>query len=207
MSKRFMLLAYCSILIISSGCGTSGHASSTPNAPAGQLATPAAQPSIVDKRRPEGELLSLNERQMVLFFKDLLQIDKKEGLGFTRVQAEEMLPLIRNNSIKGELAQTDQAKIVEMLTIEQKKYYDQMISHPPRPGPGPPPPPEHFSPEELERRIEEFERRRGMERGQDAETTGDSVRSADHADRGVAPSAGKSVEKMLIELLESKLAP
>ncbi|CAG7648467.1 hypothetical protein ACFQI7_12615 [Paenibacillus allorhizosphaerae] len=209
MSKCITLTAYCSILIVISGCGTAGHASSTPDVSSAQAATSPNKPADVQKRRPDGDLLSLNERQMVLFFKDLLQIDRKEGLGFTRDQAEEMLPLVRKNSISGELTQSDQAKIVEMLTTEQKHYYDEIIKRLPRLGMNPPPPPphEHISPEELERKIEEFERRRRAERGQEAESAADNTGGRDNKEGSLAPNGGKSVEKMLIELLESKLAP
>ncbi|OXM87944.1 hypothetical protein [Paenibacillus rigui] len=75
------------------------------------------------------EIQSAQERDMVILFQSLVQMDKKDGLMLSRRQAEDMLPLVRRNSTDGELSQADQQLIVSLLSKKQKAYVDDFQEH------------------------------------------------------------------------------
>lgn len=165
--------------------------------------TPSAPPAPSDD-----ELLSRNERQLVLLFKALLQMEKKEELKLTRSQAESLLPLIRKNSTEGELTATDMNLILVKLSGPQIQYFAEFQKIKPKRVPdgldgkgmaG-------LTKEEREKRIEEFESQRRHEPDKDPQNT--DFPPFEPARGGpIPPGVGMNVEKQLIELLESKLNP
>ncbi|WP_028548536.1 hypothetical protein [Paenibacillus sp. UNC451MF] len=68
------------------------------------------------------EVQSDMEREMVILFQSLVQMDKEDHLSINKKQAEELLPAVKRNSREGELTLIDQQIIVSALTIEQRRF-------------------------------------------------------------------------------------
>jgi hypothetical protein len=149
------------------------------------------------------DVQSLHERELVLLFKTLLQLEKKDGYALTKAQASELLPVIQKNSSLGELTLADQKRILDILNASQRKFYeetqdlakkrfeamnkDSMI-------------PDPMNVKERERMIEEFKKQRELEmKNPQSAAAGTAAPVPDPA------VINKNVERQLIELLESKL--
>ncbi|TVY01009.1 hypothetical protein [Paenibacillus cremeus] len=195
MTNRLKQILICCSLLLVSGCGVSEQWTSTEQ-----------QPSVAKAAPAEHDVLSLNERQMVLLFKALIQIDRKEGLAFTRSQAEALLPIIRKNSTNGELTQTDQSNILAMLNSGQKRFYDEMQERlrTRMENAGVDPSSKSFSSEDRDRMIKEFERER-KELGKQASPPRSPTGDGDLTDKSTMQGGGKNVEQQLIELLEARV--
>ncbi|NHN30789.1 hypothetical protein [Paenibacillus agricola] len=155
------------------------------------------------------------EKQMVILFQGLLQMDRRENLGLSTKQAMEMLPLVEINTGIGELKQADQQLIMHLLTAEQKEFFDDfqerlrakeqaMMEFKKKAS---------LSIEEREAMIHEFESRR---REKDAERLAASGEGNPPSPTDMSlgpppppPGGGfgnpKNVEQQLIELLEAKI--
>lgn len=151
------------------------------------------------------------ERDMVILFESLLQLDGQHGLEITGDQAKEMLPFVKRNSSEGELTQSDRQRIVIILTAEQKKFVAEYRDHitskivvfkenMER---------DELSPEERERMVREFQAKRRMEHDPGATSMGVSDEAAEpdcYMEMGpdAAQKAVLNVEQRLIRMLEAK---
>jgi hypothetical protein len=142
------------------------------------------------------EIQNSLERQMVILFQGLV----------------EMLPLVVVNTGKGQLKQTDQSLIINLLTPEQKDFFDdfqerlrakeQDIKEFKKKAP--------LSVEEREAMIHEFElRRREKDAERHAQGEGRNPNEMYPGPPSPPPGGGfgnpKNVEQQLIELLEAKI--
>jgi septal ring factor EnvC (AmiA/AmiB activator) len=155
------------------------------------------------------EIQNSLERQMVILFQSLLQMDRRDNLKLSTQQAEAMLPLVERNTRVGELEQADKQLIINLLSAEQKDFTnefqdrirakEQALKEYKKK--------ESSSVEERETMIHEFEARR---RDRDAERqTAPTESGSNEGNPGSPPGggsgSGKNVEQQLIDLLGSKL--
>jgi hypothetical protein len=137
------------------------------------------------------------ERQLVLLFQALLQMDRKEGLSISKEQAAALLPLIRNSRDQGNLTANQLKQALEHLNVDQQTFYNDFakkmqarlngvanINI------------DHLTQEERDKLIEQFKEKRNLE-----------PPNTPNRSEGEGPSGqglGKSMEQQLIELLEAK---
>jgi len=168
----------------------------------------------------QDDIMSPKERDMVILFQGLVQMDKKDGLMLTKQQAEAMLPLVRRNSTDGELSQSDQQQIVGLLTLKQRAYVDEFQEHlqnrkqsftDKKPW-------EELTPEQREQMIKDFQDRRQEREKEhlDPQDPGNAQAPAGpgslEADDGELLTGGDAdvpdnVEQQLMDLLEGRLSP
>ncbi|SFL85051.1 hypothetical protein SAMN03159341_110234 [Paenibacillus sp. 1_12] len=161
------------------------------------------------------EIQNTFERQMVILFQSLIQMDRRENLGLSIKQAKELLPMVVRNSQVGELELADQQLIIGQLTAGQKEFVnefqerlrikEQNMREFKKKDPS--------SIEEREAMIHEFEARRQLER--DAEfgrkSPAQAAEEGTHGNPPHPPPAsggfgnGKNVEQQLIDLLQAKI--
>ncbi|MEW9698878.1 hypothetical protein [Paenibacillus sp. SI8] len=152
---------------------------------------------------PADDVQNGKERTLVMMFHALIKMDRQSGLTITNQQAKAMLPLVRKSMEEGSLNESTNMQVMNVLTAEQKSFLDEQSKQAKtqaarRDGH----PANEISPEEREKRIAEFTRRRNLDQPQETgKTDGGSRDSLPPSD---SKSGGKSVEKQLIELLESK---
>ncbi|WP_248925542.1 hypothetical protein [Paenibacillus hamazuiensis] len=148
----------------------------------------------------EEEVQNLSEKQLVLLFQILMQMDKREGLAISKSQATVLLPIIRKNSSEGILTNADQKKIVDILTPDQKQFYDdyqERVKKKMQSAKKEKINLDELSESEREKLIKEFKERRKGEDGQ-------PLHPPPSHKAGDEPPSGKNVEQQLIELLEAK---
>ncbi|WP_239634518.1 hypothetical protein [Paenibacillus sp. H1-7] len=170
-----------------------------------QPVPPAAAPAPA-----EDEIQRETERDMVILFQGLIQLDKQQALVITKTQAEAMLPVVKRNSSKGELTAGDQQRIIAMLTTEQKKfvieYRDRILTR--MRVMMEKKEPEGLTAEERERMVQEFQKKRRLEH--EAGDPDMVPRDAPESGPTLVPNADQrranNVEQRLIRLLEGKLA-
>jgi len=178
---RFILIVF--VLIFAGGCGNDAEPETAEQAPQ--------------------EVQTLSEKQMVLLFQILVQMDKKEGLSISKAQANKMLPIIRKNSSQGEMTNKDLNMILEMLNPPQKLYYDdvqeqfnkriQAVNENKTEA-------DEMTDEEREQLIRNFKQRRSEKESKPIDmSAGTSVMPEDEP-----AGCNKNVEQQLIELLEIK---
>lgn len=71
------------------------------------------------------EIQSLKERQLVVLFGTLLQMDRVANLSITGPQASGMLPIVRNSVAAGEMGAAEAKKLQALLTPEQQRFYNE----------------------------------------------------------------------------------
>jgi len=187
MKRRWgRLAASAALTLLLGGCGAAHVAQdATPAAALPAAATAAAT-----------EVQSNSERQLVVLFRALLQLDRQPGLAIGKEQAEALLPIIRQTEEAGSVGEADKQRVVALLSPQQLAYYDKLAQSMKArmSGDGA----RHaasLSPQERDKLIEEFKNRK--------ETSGEAPADAARPPIGM----GKSVEQQLIELLESKVKP
>lgn len=161
--------------------------------------------------RQTSELLqSSSERQLVVAFIALLEMDKKADLHITSPQAERILPIVNAAIEHGLLAQTDRQELLEVLDTVQQAYYEEVsgrmkkraaaMKHKQGRPLGPP-----LTEEERQALAKDLEQRRLIEpKDQDGNRP---IPSPFREPPPVDSSLDKNVEQQLVELLESKLSP
>jgi hypothetical protein len=169
----------------------SGYAGSNPIKPAIQQAVSsqesASQPVVQNRK----------ERQLVLLFQALLQMDRKEGLSISKEQAAALLPLIRISRDQGNLTADQQKQALEFLNIDQQAFYNDLaIKMNDSMNGGASRNFHHLTQEERDKLIEQFK----ASRDQPPPNTGSSGEGEGPSGQGL----GKSMEQQLIDLLESK---
>ncbi|TXK85107.1 hypothetical protein [Paenibacillus sp. N3.4] len=146
---------------------------------------------------------NMREMQLVMLFQGLLRMDRQPSLAITAKQARDMLPNVRKSINNGSMLETEQKQVMEGLSPEQKKYLDdqakQVRKHMAermnnQVG-------DELTPEEREKLIEAFIQKRKADHPGE---TGWTDRSNGGSLSTDLKSMGVSVEKQLIELLESK---
>ncbi|MDB5054966.1 MAG: hypothetical protein JWM44_3016 [Bacilli bacterium] len=147
--------------------------------------TQAAAPNPVSSTKASTNVIqNKQERELVLMFRSLLQMDKKSELHFSKAQAENLLPLIRQSTSDGEMSDENLKMIIDLLTKEQKLFYD-----------------------DLNMRFQKFSGNLSPSGGKKTELT-DEQRQKIMQDRPPPAKAfdgsDKSIEQQLIDLLESK---
>ncbi|MCS7464435.1 hypothetical protein N0M98_30510 [Paenibacillus doosanensis] len=155
----------------------------------------------------EEDVQSDMERDMVLLFQSLVQMDKQAQLTINRKQAEQMLPVVQRNTRTGELTQADRQDIIDLLTNEQRRFVSDYRerAHARMKAARDSKPFDGLSQEEREKMVQEFQKRRRQEReeeGQAAEPVPQA--QADTPVTGDQRRTG-NVEQRLIRLLEGKL--
>lgn len=170
----------------------------------------APAPQSTSLMKPE-EVQSDMEREMVILFQGLVQMDRQERLVINKKQAEELLPAVKRNTYDGELNPADQQMIIGILTADQRlfviKYQKDIHEH--MQASKERKEREKLDHEERERMVREFQQRRqDEEHGQRSEPSEPS-NSSEETSTGpasVVPSKrSNNVEQRLIRLLESKL--
>lgn len=68
------------------------------------------------------EVQSDMEREMVILFQSLIQMDKQAHLVINKKQAEELLPEVKHNTSEGGLTLAEQQIIVSILTVDQRLF-------------------------------------------------------------------------------------
>jgi hypothetical protein len=172
-----------------------GYASSNATKPAVLQAVNSQESAAIARSQPVVQ--NHKERQLVLLFQALLQMDRKEGLSISNEQAAALLPLIRNSRDQGNLTTDQQKQALELLNTEQQAFYNDLaIKMRDRMNGGASKNIDHLTQEERDKLIEQFKDRRNHP----PPNTGSR-------DEGEGPSGqgfGKSMEQQLIDLLESK---
>jgi hypothetical protein len=167
---------------------------------------PAAPPGAAQQEDIQNNL----ERQMVLLFQSLVQMDRRERLSISSKQAEVMLPMVMRNSDVGGLTQADQNQMIDMLSPEQKVFVNEFQERAKSKLQAMKEIKEKattLSDEEREKMIHDFENRRRQEREADRQT-GTPERIQDSGSPGAAPGSmgsGKNVEQQLIDILQARL--
>jgi hypothetical protein len=181
-------------VVLFSGCanGKEGLGAAAKPAVSAQL------PAAAENREPDVQ--SRNERQMVLLFQALLQMERTNGLSISKEQAAALLPLIRKSRDDGEITAEEQNQALDILTAAQKKFYEDMAAKmKERMSGGNRKNPNHINPEERDKMIQQFKSRKD-------ESTADPAgkNSRDEDDAHEFKGFGKSMEQQLIDLLEMK---
>lgn len=156
-------------------------------------------------------LQSTSERQLVIVFISLLEMDKRVELQISRQQAERILPVVNATIAHGELSQADRKLLLAALDARQQSYYEDVsarmkrraaaMSRSPGPPPGPP-----LTEEQRAAIARELEERRSQEVHGNGDGAGQEPRPTRF---GEPPpwdlDRDKNVEQQLVELLRSKL--
>ncbi|MNI27517.1 hypothetical protein D3C73_812550 [compost metagenome] len=183
---------------------TSKSALTTPNG-SGSITAQAA------RTHEPPDLQNRLERQLIVIFQALLQMDRKEGLKITADQALGMLPLLRKIKDEGQMLAQDQQQIVSLLSAEQKVFFDEASTRNSRMRGRPPKKFDGLSPEDRDKLIEEFQRKRMS--GEDEGVIGPFIQQdAEEGYRNYGgpppphdPVLGISMEQQLIDLLEARV--
>lgn len=124
--KSYIVLLFWAVcgLLVAGGCFS-------------QLELRTAAPSISPSVSPAGPMTpspslepiqSLPEADMVQFFHFLLVMDDKPKTTLTKMQAEAVLPLVRQNVEKGTMEEEDKKAILRTFGEEQMAFYNLWIN-------------------------------------------------------------------------------
>jgi hypothetical protein len=173
----------------------SGYASSNPSNPAVQQAVSSQDSAVIKTSQPDVQ--NRKERQLVLLFQALLQMDRKEGLSISKEQAAALLPLIRNSRDQGNLTTEQQQQALALLNVDQQAFYNDLaIKMNDSMNGGASRNFHHLTQEERDKLIEQFK----ASRDHQPPNTGSSGEGQGPSGQGL----GESMEQQLIDLLESK---
>ncbi|MEI7024382.1 hypothetical protein [Paenibacillus sp. y28] len=153
----------------------------------------ASSPS--DPEAQTVELQSLNERQLFVFFHALLDMDQRDGMKITAVQAGQLLPLVKKSIEAGELTQSEHQQAYDLLQPVQQAYYDTMLLKQQAMHAGDQDF-KAFTPEEQARIYEEISRRR--------EQQDEAAQQSLQPEAEELSPSGVSVEQQLLQLLDQR---
>lgn len=155
----------------------------------------------------EGEIQNKKEKQMVLLFRTLIQMEQTSDLSITSVQAETMLPLVRKMVSEGSVSSADHDQVVQLLTNQQHAFFADAVDRLDRfpnnqqQGAGP----QNLTDEERSRLAEELEANQTItEWREESDSAGHSGATAGDTQNGSWLPNEKNIEQQLIELLEKK---
>ncbi|WP_079913827.1 hypothetical protein [Paenibacillus sp. 32352] len=150
--------------------------------------------------------MNQSQRQMMMTFSSLVQMDKQEGLAITKDQAAQMLPVVQESITKGEMSTDNQNKLLEKLTAEQKKFIDDAAARTPMRqgnsnGSSSDTKQKQALTEDQKKQMEEARQQREQQKS-DAAVNGQD--NKDKQPRNGGPGGGKEIGQQLVELLQSK---
>ncbi|WP_146767133.1 hypothetical protein [Paenibacillus sp. YN15] len=203
-----LVLAVCGLLAVV-GCASqteSRLAQAVYPSPSGASATSSALEPIQ----------SLPEADMVQFFHFLLEMDDKPKTTLTKMQAEAVLPLVRQNVEKGTMNEDDKKAILRLFGDEQMAFYTRWANRGAAPEAGKPPESGRdggLTDEEWQQWKQDWmhlhradEARPDRPAPEASGSPGASIsRSPDGADPGGWAAGEKNVEQLLMERLEQKI--
>jgi hypothetical protein len=105
-TEMIPLLLVSVLFIVLSGCGVRSNANAS----------------------LKNEILSPKEKDLVMLFKSLLQMDYQPALLISKNQAVEMLPLVNQSAEDGGVIPETEKKILALLTLEQRNYLNDQAS-------------------------------------------------------------------------------
>jgi hypothetical protein len=175
-----------------------GYASSNANKPEIQEAVQSQESAVLETSQPLVQ--NRKERQLVLLFQALLQMDRRSGLSLSKEQAAALLPLIRSSRDQGDLTADQQKQALELLNVDQQVFYNDLaIKMRDRTNGGSSKNLDHLTQEERDKLIQQFQERRDHQPPASANTD-----SKGEAEGPPGKGFGKSMEQQLIDLLEAK---
>lgn len=210
--KSYIVLLFLAVcgLLVAAGCLS-------------RLESRTAAPSISPSVSPAGTqapsatlepIQSLPEADMVQFFHFLLEMDDKPKTTLTKMQAEAVLPLVRQNVEKGTMNQEDKTAILHTFGEEQMAFYTVWINRGDDPGRGKPPDNHRdggLTNEEWQRWKQDWMHRTDQAHPEHPRTdsSGQPVVTISPGPDGTGPGAWasgeKNVEQLLLERLEQKI--
>jgi Spy/CpxP family protein refolding chaperone len=202
--KRTWQVVGCGLLalMLLSGCAAK-TTSSNGSALSPKATETAKQPNQADGQPPDVQ--NRKERQLVMLFQGLLQIDRKEGLSLTAKQAKDMLPIVQKSKDEGEVTGEAQQQVLALLTSEQKAFYEDLSTKFKSSMNGAAPKNrEDLTPEQRDKMIEDFKAKRNNK--PDSDTAGNNAPRNEDDPRAFGKGMGKSVEQQLIDLLQSRIS-
>jgi hypothetical protein len=111
--------------VLLGGCGAKGDNTANANQTA---ASPAVSENAAPAQSNNGggpqNSMNPNARQMFITFQALMAMDKTDGLGITKAQADPMIPIVQGSISAKELSDDALAKLEANLTPEQKKFLE-----------------------------------------------------------------------------------
>jgi hypothetical protein len=175
-----------------------GYASSNALYPVVQQAVSTQESTTTESSQPVVQ--NRKERQLVLLFQALLQMDRKESLSISKEQAAALLPLIRSSRDQGDLTTDQQKQALELLNVDQQAFYNDLaIKMKDRMNGGASRNFDHLTQGERDKLIEQFKE------SQNRQPPGSGNMASRSDDEGLpGQELGKSMEQQLIDLLESK---
>jgi hypothetical protein len=178
------------ILSLLTGCVSSNAIN-----PAVQQAVSSQESNATETSQPVVQ--NRKERQLVLLFQALLQMDRKQGLSISKEQAAALLPLIRKSRDQGNLTTDQQKQALELLNVDQQAFYNDLaIKMNDSMNGGASRNFHHLTQEERDKLIEQFKANRNH--------PPPSTDSRGEGEGSSGQGLGKSMEQQLIDLLESK---
>lgn len=181
------------------------------------MAAPSISPSVSPAGTPAPSAMlepiqSLPEADMVQFFHFLLDMDDKPKTTLTKMQAEAVLPLVRQNVEKGTMDEEDKKAILRFFGDEQMAFYNVWRN---RGDTGTGQPPENprdggLTEEEWQRWKQDWMHRTdklhpGHSGPEASEAPGGPITlNPDNADPGAWAAGEKNVEQLLMERLQQK---
>jgi hypothetical protein len=207
------LLALLAVVLAASGCGAKEEGQRHDGAAAQQEAgtqQPAEQGrNGLAGNRPNAagdDLQSRKDKELVLTFVALLQMDKQPELALTPAEAASLLPIVKAGKEKGGLSPEDEQAVVRTLTEDQARFVAEFRE---RAGEQRKKLKELTQSERIAM-IERFKQKRKQEDsgakadGAGAETSRESAAGGESGDAG-ARDGERTVEQQLLDLLEARL--
>ncbi|WJH34116.1 hypothetical protein N6H14_29940 [Paenibacillus sp. CC-CFT747] len=149
--RRLALL----LVVTGSACGQAGGGGTIPP-DSGER--PAVQEQ--EHKQEVAPFQSSRERQLVILFRSLLEMDGVPELHFSAQEAEALLPAVSQAVEKGALGPQDLTRVLDRLTPGQRAYYNGVKERMER---RPPPPGKPLEEEERRQLLEDFRHRHGGE--------------------------------------------
>jgi hypothetical protein len=122
------LLIVMALFIVLVGCGARKDAAAfMPSSGQDRINTVAGNQSdgtLEGAFTPKNEVLSKDEKELVMLFKELLEMDHQSKLLISENQAISMLPSVSQSSEDGGMNPETEKKIRNILTTEQKTFLD-----------------------------------------------------------------------------------
>lgn len=172
--------------------------------------------AMMDRRDTHGnrtvvtgdELQSRKDKELMLLFIALLQMDKKAGLALTAAEAAAIVPAVKAGKEKGELSPEEKQQVFAALTNEQVRFlteFRERVTTQRRKL-------RELSPEERASMIEQFKQRRKQEESgmkpdnDEPDKSGDWAAGAPRGGAAGGKNPDRTVEQQLLDLLEAKVS-
>lgn len=195
-SRTFVILSIAVGICLFTGCASKGMLIDQ------GLSQDQVNKSIKKDEQTDEFLQSQLEKQLVLVFIALLQMDKRPDLGITSKQAELLLPVVQKAIAIGEWSQDEQNVLIGALSAQQQLSFEEISAQMRSRGlnrKSGPPPGLTLTKGQREALMEDLKQRRLNE--DDPGGSGFPYR-----ENKIMPDlpAGKNVEQQLVDVLERK---